>query len=249
MERMRRLLREPRQHPASTRRTAATRLLKMRMMTTLSGLPHPWKCSAHPATAVQSASTLLKTTTMSVALPAVTHSTEPASTLGSRAAAPAAHCAKPTTTCPSPDQKEKTRTLQDVATVAREAICLKRHSQHGWVRAGFHSAHGSWALEASSSAPLHRKIPHNSHTTATHHHAAPSADGVNKMPISPPNQRQKLPNLAPAAGGADSTCPSADEHNLQLTAPTVSQKSSAQLPAIWKLGVRSDDLRAFSHHI
>jgi hypothetical protein len=218
-------------------------------MTTLSGLPHPWKCSAHPVTAVQSASTPSKTMMMSVALLAVTHSTEPASTLGSRAAAPAAHCAKPTTMYPSLDRKEKTRMLLDVAMVAHGATCLKRHSRHGWVPAAFHSAHGSWALEASFSAPLHRKTQPNSNITATHHHAAPSADGVSKTPVSPPNPRQKLLNPALAAGEADSTCPSADEHNLQLTAPTVSQKSSAQLPAIWKLGVRSDDLRAFSHHI
>jgi hypothetical protein len=51
-----------RQQPASTRRTVAARLQRKRTRTTLSGLPHPWKCSEHLATPVLSASTPSKTT-------------------------------------------------------------------------------------------------------------------------------------------------------------------------------------------
>jgi len=245
MERMRQLLREPKQHLASTRRIAATRS-RRKMTMTLSGPPHPWKCSAHPVTAAQSVSTPSKTTTTSAALLVATHSTEPASTHGSRAAAPAAHSAKPTTTSPSLDQKAKTRTPLDVATVAREATCPKRHNQHGWAPAAFPSAHASLAPEVSSSALPRPKTQRNRHITL--HHTAPSADGASRTPVPPPNQRQKLPSpAATAAGEADSrACHSADERNPLTVVPTVCQKSSARLLAIWKPDVlHSDDITSF----
>jgi len=239
-EPMRQHLSEPRQHPVSMRRTAASRSQRMRTTTTLSGLPHHWKCSALPVTAAQSVSTLWKMTTMSVVLPAVTHSTEHASTHGSPAAAPAVHCAKPITTYPSLDQKAKNRMHLDVATVAREATRPKRHNQLGWAPAAFHSVHASSAPEVFSSVLPHPKTPHNSHTT-TPHHTAPSADGVSKMPVLPHNQLPKPPSRATAAGEAGSTCHhSADERN-PLRALTAFQKSLARLPVIWKLGVHSDE--------
>lgn len=241
-ERMRRLLREPKQHPVSTRRIAATRSRRRMTTTTLSGPPHPWRCSAHPATAAQSVSTPSKTTMMFAVLPAATPSTELVSTLGSQAAAPAAHSAKPTTTSPSLDQKAKTRTFLAAATVAREATCPKHHSQHGWALAAFHSAHASSAPEVSSSALPQPKTPRNSHTTPQH--TAPSADGVSKTPVSPHNQRQKPPSpAATVAGEADSrACHSADERSPLMVVLTVCRKSSARLLAIWKLDVlHSDD--------
>ena len=210
------------------------------MTTTLSGLPHHWKCSAHPVTAAQSVSTPSKMTMMSVASPAVTHSTEPASTHGLRAVAPAAHCAKPITTYPSLGQKAKNRTHLDVATAAHEATCPKRHNQHGWALAASPSVHASLALEVFSSVLLRPKTQHNSRIT-TQHHTAPSADGVSKMPVSPHNQRPKLPSPATAAGEAGSTCHHlADERN-PLTALTAFQKLLARLPVTWKPDVHSDD--------